>query len=225
MYIHSRSAILHCQAWTGSEQSSLQTSACNDIIQFLASMSPLHLGFSPQTSFFTSVDMLLAKSQTITHNTAMTARLLPAGPRKGSADPCYAICFMPRLSAFEVSQELGRPLTDLTEKQIQTEYTQGHKNKAEGRKRYDKDLDLVRRRYHSLAQFLSSVAERLGKPGLRLPPRLRPLTINPTTASAPAPVPTPSPAPAPAPASAPAPPRRNAGSRAVSARRRPKNSR
>ena len=83
-----------------------------------------------QTSFFRSVDDLLRNSKQINMNTAIAARMLPAGPRHRKRELCYAICFMRNLAIFEHSQVLGRPLTDLTEQQIQDEYNKGHKNKV-----------------------------------------------------------------------------------------------
>ena len=139
-----------------------------------------------QTSFFRSVDDLLRNSKQINMNPTIAARMLPAGPRHRKRDLCYAICFMRNLAIFEHSHVLGRPLTDLTEQQIQDEYKKGHKNKVEGKKKYADHLELVRRRYHSLALFLSDVAVQLHKPRLPVPAVLQPLQHNPSTDEPPA---------------------------------------
>ena len=95
------------------------------------------------------------------------------------AIPQYAIPFLRHLSVFETSQEVGRPLTDLTHYQLYVEYN-GRKTNHQIQQ-YSKDLSHVHERFWSLARYIDQVAKRLGKHKLRLPPQQPVMCSNPSS--------------------------------------------
>lgn len=92
-----------------------------------------------------------------------------------TAYPQHAIPFLRHLSVFETSQEVGRPLTDLTHYQLYLEY-EGRKTAVQIQQ-YSKDLAHVHERFWSLARYIDQVAKRLGLHKLRLPPQ-QPVMCN-----------------------------------------------